>query len=154
MAATEKSETGSESERPKQRFRSCLDLEVLRTRLLDAPFPQNTSQDVGPSSLETLRQRLNSDSDIKRLDGIAVRCRHTTLYLPECSLRSGRLFTSLVCLSALLEYILVQTVPQTLRRANRRRDFRSSAQPSAGPARSRPGWPRPFGEGFCIEADH
>lgn len=104
-------------------------------------FP-NTSQDVGRSSLETPRQRLNWDPDIKRLSGIVERRRHRTLYLPECG-RNGAFALPVcslhrVCLRASLEYTLVQTVPQTLRRVERRDVIRSSAQNSVGPATSRP----------------
>lgn len=104
-------------------------------------FP-NTSQDVSPSSLETPRQRLNWDPDIKRLSGIVERRRHRTLYLPECG-RNGAFALPVcslhrVCLLASFEYTLVQTIPQTLRRVERRDVIGSSAQNSVGPATSRP----------------
>lgn len=76
MASTEKSETQGvrERERDLKMTQFILDFQAaLWTRLLDTAFSPNTSLDVCPSSLETPRQRLNSDPDIKRLDGIVVR---------------------------------------------------------------------------------
>lgn len=131
-----------ERERPKKRFRSCLDFQVLWTRLLDTPLSLNTSRGVGPSSLETPRQRLNSDPDIKRLDGIVVRRRHRTFNLPECSLCSARLLTSPGRFNKDVLQRCTQTVPKMLAQKDWENRWHQ-VQPSVGPATSRPRQPWP-----------
>lgn len=125
-----------ERERPekKKRLRSCLGFEVQRTGLVGAAFFPNTSLDVGASSPEMLRLRLNWDPDIKRLNGIVERRRHRTLYLPECG-RSGA-FALPVC--SLHRCVCVRRSSTSLFKLSHRPSDGSGGETTAGPVLSLP----------------